>query len=113
MTKRRGASRPIKRGRMFAYQHGQTRPKTRLRSMMKGVGAIVGLAGLLAAMPSWAGKDDPCYQSNDPQRGVVYFYCPGGKTYVVKQDPQTGKLYEKHGAGPWRPLDPRGTRHGK
>jgi len=74
---------------------------------------MVSLAVLLAAMPSWAGKDGICYQTTDPQRGVIYFYYPGGKTFIVKQDPQTGKLYEKQGAGPWHPLDPRGFRRGK
>jgi len=44
---------------------------------------------------------------------AAYLYCPRGKTYVVKQDPQTGKLYEKQGAGPWHPLDPRGKSRGK
>lgn len=69
--------------------------------------------GAPSAIPSWAGKDGICYQSNDPQQGVVYFYCPGKKTYIVKQGPQTGKLYEKQGAGPWCLLDPRGKSRGK
>ena len=30
---------------------------------------------------------------------AAYLYCPKGKTDVVKQDPQTGKLYEKQGRG--------------
>jgi hypothetical protein len=98
---------------MVTDPHHQTRPRTRLCSRVQGVGATIALAGLLAAMPAWGAKDGICYQSTDPQRGVVYFYCPGDKTYVVKQDPQIGKLYEKQGAGPWKPLDPRGRPRGK
>ncbi|HEX9871615.1 MAG TPA: hypothetical protein VGC99_24050 [Candidatus Tectomicrobia bacterium] len=89
---------------MVAHQHGQAHPKTRLLSMVQGVGAMVSLAVPLAATPS-AGNEGFCYQTTDPQRGVIYFYCPGGKTFIVKQDPQTGTRYEKHGAGPWCPLD--------
>jgi len=98
---------------MVAHRDSQMHPVRRLRSGVKGVGVTVGLAALLAAIPSWAGNDGMCYQTTDPQRGVVYFYWPGGKTYVVKQDPQTGKFYEKQGAGPWRPYDPRGKPRGK
>jgi hypothetical protein len=43
---------------------------------MKRIGAVIDVAVLL----------------NDPQRVVVYFYCPGKKTYIVKLVPQTGKL---------------------
>jgi hypothetical protein len=106
---------------MIAPQHHQTRPRTRLFSRVQAVGTTrvqaVGtigiLTGLLAAIPAWGSKDGICYQSHDPQRGVVYFYCPEDKTYVVKQDPQTGKFYEKQGAGSWHPLDPRGKSRGK
>jgi hypothetical protein len=66
---------------------------------MKRIGAVIDVAVLL-----------------NTQRVVVYFYCPGKKTYIVKPVPQTsklGKLYEKQGAGPWCPLDPRGKSRGK
>ena len=81
--------------------------------VMKSVRAPLGLAVFLAARPAGAGNEGICYQSHDSQRGVVYFYCPGGRTYVVKQDPQTGKLYEKQGVGPWKPFAPRGKPRGK
>jgi hypothetical protein len=96
---------------MFAHRDGQIRPLRRLRSGVKGGSVTVGLAVLLAA-PASAGNDGICCQTTDAQRGVVYFYCSGGKTYVVKQDAQTGKLSEKQGAGPWRPYDQRGDHVG-
>ena len=67
---------------------------------MKRIGTVIDIAVLLY----------------DPQRVVVYFYCPGKKTYIVKPVPQTGKLgklYEKQGPEPWHHLDPGGKSRGK